>query len=657
MKNSMLLLILLSTLCVFLSACGSGNSAPPPLPTVTISASASAVNVGHSLTLNWSSTNATSCSASATPSESDWSGTQKTGGSSAVTPAAAGPVTYSLNCTGMGGSASGSANITAKLLLITSASPPSGTAGVLYNHPSCPYPGEGCYFPIRLMASGGRLSYHWTWAAAPGSSLPPGLAIETIRNPVLGDTTGITGIPAQAGTFDVVVTVTDSSSTPNQDSATYTIVFSSPPPPTINTTPSPAIGTLNSPYVGYTFAGTNGLGPLTWSETGALPPGMALSPDGALSGVPTAAGSFPIAVSVEDSAGQKGGPQNFTIQVFSTGFSRTGNMKTPRWSHTATLLSDKTVLIVGVSDNIPSAAAELFDPATGMFSSTGSMATARFSLTATLLCDLSVSTCNDKKVLVAGGGTATAELFDPASGTFASTGSMVTARRLHTATLLPNGKVLVIGGQDTSGNPLATAELFDPSNESFAPTGDLGMARTSHTATLLANGKVLVIGGAGSGPDLATAELYDPFTGTFAPTGSMEDARSGHTATLLKNGKVLITGGSNSGIGLLGSAELYDPSTGTFSRAGQLGTARDGHTATLLVDGTVLVAGGSSGNVDLSSAELFNPANGTFAPAADMTTPRASHAAILLSDGKVLVTGGLASADTSSAMATAELYQ
>ncbi len=125
----------------------------------------------------------------------------------------------------------------------------------------------------------------------------------------------------------------------------------------------------------------------------------------------------------------------------------------------------------------------------------------------------------------------------------------------------------------------------------WSDTGSLGTARHKHTATLLPDGKVLVVGGVGSSGYLASAELYDPATGVWSATGSLTTARYNHTATLLPDGKVLVVGGYGSS-GYLTSAELYDPATGTWSTTGSLATARDKHTATLLPDGKVLVVGG-----------------------------------------------------------------
>ncbi len=236
------------------------------------------------------------------------------------------------------------------------------------------------------------------------------------------------------------------------------------------------------------------------------------------------------------------------------------------------------------------------------------------------------------------------------SGVFTNTGSLATARYNSTATLLPNGKVLVAGGEDSSSSVLASAELYDPASGTWAPTGSLATARGNQTATLLPNGKVLVAGGRPNGGVLTSAELYDPASGTWTPTGSLATARVFHTATLLPNGKVLVAGGLDTS-SVLASAELYDPASGTWTTTGSLATARHFHTATLLPNGKVLVASGSGD----ASAELYDPASGTWGPTGSLATARNSHTATLLPNGKVLVAGGL-NLNTSSVLASAELY-
>jgi len=189
------------------------------------------------------------------------------------------------------------------------------------------------------------------------------------------------------------------------------------------------------------------------------------------------------------------------------------------------------------------------------------------------------------------------------------TGSLKTARFHHTATLLPDGRVLIAGGEDRY-DALASAELYDPATGTWSDTASLSTARDSHTATLLPNGKVLVAGGRESIPvgSLASAELYDSATGTWSLTGNLNTARLFHTATLLPNGKVLVAGGRDAHFVELTSAELYDPATGTWSVTGSLNIPRKDHTATLLPSGMVLVTGGAlRAKVPLASAELYDP--------------------------------------------------
>ncbi len=250
----------------------------------------------------------------------------------------------------------------------------------------------------------------------------------------------------------------------------------------------------------------------------------------------------------------------------------------------------------------------------------------------------------DGRVLAVGGWDgirtlASAELYDPRTQAWTPTGAMSSTRAYPTATLLPNGQVLVTGGWDNAGAALASVELYDPAADRWSAAAPMSLARAGHTATLLPTGKVLVVGGADDAA-AAGAELYDPATNTWiTTTGGMGAVRGWHTATLLPGGKVLVAGGWDRERQPLASAELYDPATNTWTVAGRMTAARVAHAATLLPDGRVLVTGGYDGSF-LASAELYDPAANGWTATAAMSTPRVYHTATLLRNGKVLVAGG-----------------
>jgi hypothetical protein len=227
----------------------------------------------------------------------------------------------------------------------------------------------------------------------------------------------------------------------------------------------------------------------------------------------------------------------------------------------------------------------------------------------------------------------------PASGsigTFHATGSMMAGRQAHGAALLPDGRVLLVGGTGGNGTQLrGTAELYDPATGTFSQTGSMVTAGWGQTATVLQDGRVLVTCGS-----VAEAEMYDPVTGAFSHVAGFPVPGPSHcTATRLADGRVLLAGGSDDASGAtLASAELFDPATGAFSPTGSMTTPRAQHVAILLSDGRVLVAGGQSGGVDnLSSAELYDPKTGTFSQTGAMTAQRAALSAALLPDARVLI--------------------
>jgi RHS repeat-associated protein len=294
----------------------------------------------------------------------------------------------------------------------------------------------------------------------------------------------------------------------------------------------------------------------------------------------------------------------------------------------------------------------------------GDLIKARVSHTATLL--------SNGKVLVVGGTGPTgvqnsAELFDPVTlSATALTRTLTTARTEHTATLLPQTETLLIAGQDSLGQLFST-EMFNPSSQTFrALSPNVQVLRSGHTATLLLDGGVVITGGQSSGA-LGSAEsinsqtvvvfkpAYDPEAGTFTvlPNG-LVTPRWDHTATLLPNGQILITGGRNDS-SVLASAELFDPVTETFTAlASAMTTPRAGHTATLLPDGRVLILGSEDDGSALATAEVFHLSTTSFtAVTPGLTTPRGNHTAILLPTGLVMISGGQ---NSSGILASTELY-
>ena len=277
------------------------------------------------------------------------------------------------------------------------------------------------------------------------------------------------------------------------------------------------------------------------------------------------------------------------------------SLTTPRFGHTATLLSNGKVLVVrrsGGGDYLTSS--EIYDPATGVWTTTGSLNTSRINHTTTLL--------PDGKVLVAGGlnnyvtviPLSSVELYDPSTGIWTVTNSLNLARNGHTATLLPNGQILVAGGANI--NTLTSAELYNPGNGTWTTISSMNTPRGKHTATLLPGGNVLIAGGNNPTPTtavpLSSAEIYDPVSNAWTITNSLNTARFDHRAALLPNGQVLIAGGATTywPSNDLSSTELYDPSinptTGNWINTGVTNLAPSDSTATLLPNGQVLVAGG-----------------------------------------------------------------
>jgi len=282
----------------------------------------------------------------------------------------------------------------------------------------------------------------------------------------------------------------------------------------------------------------------------------------------------------------------------------------------------------------------------------------------------------DGRALAAGGADdlspnflSSTELYDPSRRRWTRTGDLRQNRQSYTATLLPDGRVIAVGGIGTVGDhdppfpqELSSAELYDPRTGRWMSTGDLAQNRFEHMATLLRDGRVLVVGGRGvvgvKTPRqvivLSSVEVYNPRTGRWTRTGSLYQPRADATATLLQDGRVLVVGGIGHGQGgVLASVELYDSRAGRWTRTASLLQRRAYHTATLLRDGRVLVAGGEGAHGPLADAEIYNPHMGRWARTATMHQKRNGHTATLLPSGQVLVVGG---SDDHRSLSDAELY-
>lgn len=312
------------------------------------------------------------------------------------------------------------------------------------------------------------------------------------------------------------------------------------------------------------------------------------------------------------------------------GFEYAGNLIQKRFWHTATLMNDGRVLVSGgAATDRPghSSAAlyhdstELFDPETGTSSSTRNMSRGRVGDKGILLAD--------GRVVILGAHLAPVEIYDPQSDRFSAHNA--TLGDIGTATLLPNGKILAYCRSDIA--------LFDPDTGNFVRLPGSFGSRGGHTATLLQNGRILIVGGGYRGGLGKVAEIYEPTSNTFTSVGELYNERRGHKAVLLNDGRVLVIGGTKGDFTSpepVMEAELYDPVTGTFSLVGSPGIMPI-WAAAALHTGKVFLICGEDGNV-----VIYDPASGSFILTGDSIGPnRKFYSTTVLNDGRVLVAGGM----------------
>lgn len=348
------------------------------------------------------------------------------------------------------------------------------------------------------------------------------------------------------------------------------------------------------------------------------------------------------------------------LTVTVTRFRITGSTVVPRSGHTATLLQDGRVLLAG-GDGFGSA--EIYDPATGTFAITGTMNVAR-------RWGHAAARLADGRVLVSGGldlqssPEASAELYDPATGSFTPTGAMLHGRVGHTATTLPDGKVLIVGGccKRMADYYYVDDEIYDPLTGNFSAASPR-VPRSSvygHEAVRLSNGEVLIAYGYGVQNDVAfdLASVFAPVTGLFRQVGSMQHGRQVPSAALLNDGRVLVVGEQGVGSDFdQREFDVYDPGTETFTSTAP-SQLFDTLTATTLPDGTVLVTGNVSYDdfATADSAERYDPGTDTFKAEGLMRFPRMTgYTATRLMTGEVLFVGG--ALENQNTTSSAELFR
>jgi hypothetical protein len=327
-------------------------------------------------------------------------------------------------------------------------------------------------------------------------------------------------------------------------------------------------------------------------------------------------------------------------------WSPTTPMNRPRGHFNATILYTGKVIAIGgyldraAEPDLANASAEIYDPAVGIWTTMPSIPENKKGHTATLLPIIPTNNCSTNVIIVGGenedGYSSACVLYNYSLESVMLTGSLGTARAYHTATLLPTGKVLVVGG--TNGNALTSCEIYDVNTESWSPADSMSNPRFNHTATLMSDGSVLVTGGENDVGVINSCERYVYGTNSWTSIPNMNEFRVHHTAVMLRDGRIMVIGGEDVYGMPLNSCEIWDGSS--WTRVNSMSEARAQHTAVLLQSGKVLVIGGRGTSGPLTSCEIYDPATGEWSFEANLNTARYLHTSTLMYSGLVVVIGG-----------------
>ncbi|PNG58871.1 MULTISPECIES: kelch repeat-containing protein [unclassified Variovorax] len=507
-------------------------------------------------------------------------------------------------------------------------STPAAPTGLTYRETAAVYTAGEVIADNAPTSSGGPIT---SYSIAP--ALPAGLLFDVHT----GVISGTPAAPAAESAYIVTGTNASGSTTVTLRVTVNAVLVA---PATVAYGTPQALYVTTEPIVPNTPQVTGGT-PTGFTVSPALPAGLSLNAlTGAITGTPT---TIQPQATYTITASNSAGSAQAQVRIIVTGrgsWTPTDAIPIARHYFAMTLLPNgKALAVGGFTGSGVTNSVVIYDPATGNWTAAAPMLSARSDPSATVLLD--------GRVLVVGGDApgivslASAEIYDPDANTWTATGSMAEARVRHSATLLPNGKLLVIGGyrQTPALSFSQTAELYDPATGTWTPMATpMSFQRAQHAAQLLPGGNdVLLIGGVSGSGFVTSAELFPVNdSGSTTPVAGAVPGGNVYTSVQLPDGSVLATAdGSN-------TALRFRPATSSWTTSSLNGSStRTLPTMTTLADGRVLLAGGTgSGGVRLNTAEIYNPEANVWTTAAAMSTGRSAASAVLLNDGSVLTVGG-----------------